>query len=374
MRRSLTPLFLLLGLTLAAQNDAPARSAEEKLQQRSAVLDPVQGGWAVEAINEFAETGTVLFSTGNNSSDVKIQLDQFRAERNSALAKNQGALTAAEERRLSQLAGAMNALAPSSFEAHLANFYIDFPRPKAFEELALAKAKDTGRPELLAPLLVAAARTDDATELTARARAMKLEGAVAPGLYRFAADLFSSLDPDAILIAAGEMDAYPMWVEQFANGRRKDVLVVDQRLLIDPLYRTRIWGRAKAAGPVPQADGFIAALGRSSPRPVFLSLGLGARMMAPLSNDLYVTGLAMRLSTSPVENIPRLEERWGRFKKAMDAGPLSKNYLVPGAVLLAHYRKIGDEARASRLEAELRTMAARLGATNNMIKSGVFAH
>ena len=132
--------------------------------------------------------------------------------------------------------------------------------------------------------------------------------------------------------------------------------------------------RSLAKGAVPPADRFIADLAVSTQRPVFLSLAVGQSTMAPLRERLYVTGLAMRLSATPIQNIPLLEGRWDRFKKALDAGPLARNYHVPGAVLLTHYRTIGDEARASRLELELRDMAKKLGATNNLIKSGVLAH
>jgi hypothetical protein len=82
----------------------------------------------------------------------------------------------------------------------------------------------------------------------------------------------------------------------------------------------------------------------------------------------------MRYSTIPIDNIPLLESRWAAFRKPMDAGPLSQNYLLPGSVLLLHYRAIGDEPRASRLEYELRDLAQRVGATNALFRSGVLAH
>ncbi|HRF81768.1 MAG TPA: hypothetical protein PL070_16945, partial [Flavobacteriales bacterium] len=109
-------------------------------------------------------------------------------------------------------------------------------------------------------------------------------------------------------------------------------------------------------------------------RPVYLSLALGGTTMAPLKDKLYVTGLAMRYSATSVDNIPLLATRWEKLKKPLDAGPLSKNYLVPGAVLLTHYRSTGDEARASKLEHELRGMAKALGATTALVKSGILQH
>ncbi len=364
----LTPFLTPWVLGQAETPKAPKPSADQQLQA-PVVLDAVQGGWSVPATDLKEETlGRMDGKSG------QWQLDQIRLERNAALARNQGALPPTDQARLVDLAVDLNAAAPNTFEAHMANYYVQFPEPSAFQELELASAHDRQREELIAPQLVNAARKDDANELAKRAADMKVRGKIAPSLYKVAEDMMASVEPDAILIAAGEMDAYPLWVGQFADGKRKDLLVVDQRLLVDPAYRMRIWAKAKANGPAAGEAGFIANLAAATERPVFVSLSLGRAALEPLKNKLYVTGLAMRLSNTPVENIPMLEARWDRLRKPMDAGPLSRNYLVPGAVLLEHYRSIGDEARSARLEFELREMAKRLGATSALIKSGVLAH
>ncbi|HRH69599.1 MAG TPA: hypothetical protein PLB89_08850 [Flavobacteriales bacterium] len=362
---------ILLGLALLAGSSFGQAAVEEQVPATE-VKDAVQGGWSVPDLDR---TKAIIVSDSEvleNSS--KSQLDVLRVERNASLARNQGTIPALDQARLVDLAVDLNAASPQSFEAHMANYYVQFPAPEAFRELDLANAKGRDRDELIGPNLLNAARKDNTTELVACAKEMKLRGKVAPALYRVAEDIFASIEPSAVVFAAGEMDAYPLWVAQFAEDKRKDVLVVDERLLVDPAYRSSIWERSKARGNVPQADRFIADLPGATQRPVFLSLAVGQSTMAPLRERLYVTGLAMRLSATPIDNIPLLENRWDRFKKALDAGPLARNYLVPGAVLLTHYRAIGDEARASRLELELRDMAKKLGATNSLIKSGVLAH
>ncbi|MBX2971662.1 MAG: hypothetical protein KF797_01030 [Flavobacteriales bacterium] len=362
------PLIALLLPTLVR-----AQAAEEKaMQQASAVAEPYQGGWGVPADAGRKDTGGLYDAVPMRNA--QQQLDHIRWERNASLARNAGTMPPADHARLVELSAALSSAAPNSFEAHMANYYAQFPAPAAFQQLELAMMKDVDREELIAPRLANAARRDNTTELTARAKDMKARGRMAPALYKVAEDILASVEPSAVLFAAGEMDAYPLWVEQFANGRQKDVLVIDERLLVDPAYRMRIWERTKARGDVSGQPGFIANLAAATNRPVYLSLALGNAAMAPLKERLYVTGLAMRLSSTPVDNIPLLEARWDRLKKPLDAGPLSKNYLVPGAVLLTHYRAIGDETRASRLEHELRGMAQKLGATSTLVKSGILEH
>ena len=171
------------------------------------------------------------------------------------------------------------------------------------------------------------------------------------------------------------MDAYPLWAKQAADGVRTDVLVVDDRLLVDAAYRQRIWEKARAKGTVPaQAGGFLERLALATDRPVYLSLALGPQRAGAMRDKLYVTGLAARYSAEPLDNIPALAKCWSAMAKATDAGPLSRNYLLPGAVLLQHYRTVGDEKNAALLEHELRELAQRLGATDRMIRSGVFQH
>jgi len=375
VRRYLFLVPMLMGCVALAQTETPAATTtDEQARPHTEVKDAVQGGWSAVEQQQgylFAPlTGTDL------DANCQEQLNQFRVERNTSLSLNQGVIPPADQARLVQIAGSLSSVAPQSFESHLANFYVHFPTPGAFMELDLATAKDRERVELIAPQLVNSARKDSPMELTKWAGAMKARGEVAPGLYAMAEDIMTSVDQDGVLIAAGEMDAYPLWTDQFANGKRKDVLVVDERLLVDPAYRIRIWDRTKARGSVPtSAVGFAARLETATDRPVFLSLALGQdAATGALRDKLYVTGLALRISSTPVDNIPQLAVRWKRMNKAMDTGPLAQNYLLPGAVLLKHYRAVGNETEAARLEHELRGIAERTGTLERMYKSGVFAH
>ena len=103
-------------------------------------------------------------------------------------------------------------------------------------------------------------------------------------------------------------------------------------------------------------------------------MALGAQRLAPFEDRLYITGIAARISDDEFDNIVQLEKRWKELGKTTEAGPLSRNYLVPGSVLLNHYRVAGDEGNAARMEYELRELSVRLGATDLMITNGIFEH
>lgn len=337
------------------------------------MTDPVQGGWRPVEQERNAALWQVIAE--EQPANNEALLNQYRSARNASLARNEGDIPPSDKAELDQLADRINERAPNSFEAHLARFYALFPAPEAFMALDLAKARDRERPELIGPLLMNAVRTGNSSEMARWGRALKDHGDIAPGLWRMADDLLLSVEKDAVLFTAGEMDAYPLWSKQVANGDRKDVLIVDQRLLVDPAYRARIWERTRASGTAPDdPGGFIMRLAAATPRPVYLSLALGQQRTRPLRGGLYVTGLAARYTTANWNNMPALAKNWNAMAKATEAGPLARNYLLPGAILLGHYRRIGDEANAALLEHELRGIANKLGATNDLVRTGVFQH
>lgn len=367
--RSLSIALFLLTCLVQAQVSAPAQDAERK--RDTTVKDAVQGGWSYSR----AEGKEALEMDDDQAASPQDRLDNLRAVRNEALVKNQGQLTPADRAELERMAGEVNTAFPQSFEAHLAGFYAEFPAPASFTHVDLATARDPNREEIIAPQLVNSARKDQREELVRWSSAMKERGEVSPALYRLAEDILASVDKNGVLIAAGEMDAYPIWVEQYADGQRNDVLVIDQRLLGDPAYRMRMWERTKANGVLPNdGPGFIERLPAAIERPVFLSLAVGAQVAGKYKGNLSVSGLALRFGAPSPNDITKLEERWKKMNKAVDAGPLARNYLVPGAVLLKHYRAIDDESRSATMEAELRTMAARMGATKLLFENGVFLH
>ncbi len=372
----LLPPHLLIALLLVpgtawAQTQAPQSNEQ---QQRSTVRDAYQGAWSAtaERKDRAQELDLVLFELAARPAS---QLDALRSTRNQALNRNEGELPPADRAVLKAQADELNEAFPNSFEGHLARYYASFPAPTSYAHLELAKALEPGRAELVAPLLTKAIRDDDRNALKAAAAEMKARGEVAPALYTVARDILLSVDRGGILIAAGEMDGFPLLVTQFAANERTDVLVIDHRLLADPVYRGRMWQRAQAKGEAPaDAKAFIDRLHASCDRPVFLSLALGRAVAARYPGLLHVTGMAMRMTAAPCCETARLEANWKAMRKTTEAGPVGKNYVIPAAILLKHYRQVQDEQKAAELEHELRGMAQRMGLVNELIANGILEH
>ncbi|MEZ4807889.1 MAG: hypothetical protein R2815_10540 [Flavobacteriales bacterium] len=366
-------LFIALIMGLSGTCMGQAVDQEKDLQRAPAVADPYQGGWQSAVQKENADLWrSVADDAGRNS---EALLNQYRSERNASLARNNGAIPEAEQQSLDALARRLEVTAPGTFEAYLARFYADLPKESAFAAVEQATLTGKDRVEVIGPALLNAARTGDQVAMATWGKALKERGDVAPGLWALTDDVLLSTEQHAVLFVAGEMDAYPLWSKQMGYGARKDLLIVDVRLLENDGYRKRIWTEAGAKGKVPDGPAaFIERMANSTERPVYLSLSLGPRTAGPMRDKLYITGLVARYSATPWDNLPALAFNWRTMSKRLDAGPLSRNYLLPGAVLLEHYRAVGDEANASRAEHELRGLAERLGATGALIRAGVLQH
>jgi hypothetical protein len=257
----------------------------------------------------------------------------------------------------------------------MAEFHLSFPDRASFTELSAAATIDAKRPELLGPQLAKALLEGDDQSIGTACAQLKERGGVSQALLDVATDLLLSIDKDGIVFTNGEMDTYPTVVRQRVFGIRKDVLVIDQRLLADAAYRQRMWGQARATGKPPATvPAFVKGLLDATTRPVFLALSLDPDLARDLEGELYATGIALRYSHQQVENIDLLDQRWPRMNKNLYAGPLSANYLLPAIVLLKHHRALGNEEQASRLEHEVRAIAHTLGQTQRLQKLGVLQH
>lgn len=369
-----TFLILLVALMLLP-GGVSAQASAPPMPAAALVRDPIQGAWDTKELEHTRELWRAKCANEDHM-DLNVRFNLLRSERNAALARGKGSLAAEDQHVLDRIAAELERTAPLSFEAHMAHYYTAFPKPDAFASLAAAHALEGNRSELLGPLLTDAARRFDPSALKERAVALKAQGGVRSAFLLMADDLMLSVGPGAVLFVAGDMDALPLWIRQYADGQRKDLLVVDVRLLNEPTYRKAVWNASGATGAAPSTGaGFIERLVASNgKRPIYLALSLGAERLAPFKEYSYATGLALKYSRTPVNNLPLIEERWQKFNKPTGAGPLSRNYLLPASILLTHYRSMGDEAKASKLELELRRFAEATGSIAMLYTLGILEH
>lgn len=364
----LPALLLLTSMCGMAQSGAPPGAAKR-------VLDPVQGAW-----RSTAPSGDIAGKASADMADdvagQQLDLETFRLVRSEALARGRGSLSTQDRTVLQGMADAFKSKAPNGLEALMANYHLQFPEQRAFDALERANSMAPDNDEMLAPLLTLAMVKEDDAAKAERAMAMKKRGGVAPGLYAYAEDVLLGVERDGVLFLNGEMDALPIWVLQHAEGKRRDVLAVDRRLLAHERYRNIVWRKAGATGKPPAEAGpvFAERLAAATSRPLHIANSLDRGWIEALSARLHPVGLVLRHERKAWNNLPALEHNWDRMERTTAAGPLSRNYLLPGAVLLRHYRAVGNEAAASRMEHELVRFAREIDAIQDLHRAGVLLH
>lgn len=353
----------------------PLRSAAQTQESPPSAPPPValQGVYDNQIANSQAGQWKALNSA--QPGNAQLQLNWFRSEYNARSSDNNGALKGSDRIALTTIADDIKASAPGSFEQHLADYYLEFPSGPAFKDLSAAYGMAPERVELLAPMLSKAMVEGDANGLKRWADALDSHGAIAVPLRSAAADVLMSVGANGILFTNGDMDTQPAVVSQVTTGERVDVLIVDQRLLSDAGYRTRVWNSAGAAGVVPgNGPGFAKAILSASARPLYFALSLDRSWLDAFPGELHAVGAVFRVGTARPEDAVMLAKHWASMKKPLDAGPLSRNYLLPGAVLLAHYRAAENTDKATAIEAELERIAKATGALKDLQKAGVLQH
>ncbi|HMN06295.1 MAG TPA: hypothetical protein PKD45_11260 [Flavobacteriales bacterium] len=360
--------FLLLALCSCLLGSG--QNLDQALPAMPAPITNLQGAWDDPANAKRAEQWRAVKEAAPENAT--IQWNWFRSEYDALNSSNNANLSPADLGQLERMAVGIATVAPNSFEQHLARFYLEFPAAAAFAELEAARGLAPARTELISPLLSKAIRDGDAGATAQWANALEQRGGLAPALLTVAHDVLSCLPDDAVIFANGDMDVQPLVVAQVVNKVKPKVLVVDRRLLADANYRARIWLQAGASGSVPpEGPAFAQSLLRSTRRPVFFALSLDPAWLGSFPGQLHAIGAAFRVGPASPGYAAELERHWKTMRKPADAGPLSRNYLLPGAVLLGQLRQAGRTREADSVQAEIERLARATGTLSDLRKLGV---
>jgi hypothetical protein len=199
-----------------------------------------------------------------------------------------------------------------------------------------------------------------------------------------------SLKPNAIVLTVGDNDTYPLWILQAQFGIRKDVQVVNLSMLYIDEYFEQMSNKLQFGYMNPLKSYENAALYVNSivktiannklKRAVYTSLTLDEKFTKPVSNELYLVGLAYEYSTEKFDNIAVLKKNMEQ-KFALDYLQLqfykdnaeasikiaNGNYLVPMITLYEHY-KLSNELNEVEKWKQLITLVAKQSGQEEHIK------
>ncbi len=201
-----------------------------------------------------------------------------------------------------------------------------------------------------------------------------------PALYEYANNLLQSVESKGYLFTQGEWDTYPVWIRQQLHKIRPDITILQLDLLHQEQYFNRMMAPfrlKKGAFQRFKSDkkAFFRELAKAKHgKPVYLSLTLDQSIIRANADLLYNTGLAMKLTGAPVDNLDALAGNWKKFSFTYmsiqqdnpDLNKMSGNYILPMGLLYRNALAKGKTGEAEKLKRQMMDLARMTGKLKEM--------
>jgi len=209
-------------------------------------------------------------------------------------------------------------------------------------------------------------------------RALFDAGAVSQSLLSYSYNVLMSVDQNAMLITEGENTMLPLLVLQDVFGIRKDVNVLNLDLLLNDDYRKRKFDALSLSSPETISKISLCELlpGLNSQAKFYFALTIDQQNVLPIKDQLYVVGLASRVTSERMDNISIIKDNLEKKflldyltvnfngEPATATGNVFRaNYLVPMLLLTEHYQQTGQLENATRWNAIIKLLADQTGKT-----------
>lgn len=206
--------------------------------------------------------------------------------------------------------------------------------------------------------------------------ALFTSGAMSPSLLNYSYNVLMSVEPQAMLITEGENTMLPLIVLQDVFGIRADVNVLNLDMLQYDDYRNRKFESLHLTAPSTSGKvEMCESLPKLNPTTKFyFALTVDRKQVLPIKDQLYVVGLASRMSAERMDNISvikdNLEQKFlldyltvnFNGEPANATGKIfAANYLVPMLLLSEHYYETGDVEQANHWNKIIRALADETG-------------
>ncbi len=355
MKKLLVIPLLIVGIAVYA--------TPEKIYPKTKILRPVE--WYVEQMNEWGDF------IQNHSTDADAWLNFYAAAR----------FAQQDNQRLDLIVNKMEASILKTFEYYLIQGWHAGFSSEATQYLTKAYELKPDHAGSYGLLLMASEFHGDKDKREFFGKKMQEAGMLSASLLNYSYNVLMSIDQGSILFTEGENTSLPLLALQDVWKVRTDVTVLNLDMILYSDYRKSKFNEANLAmGTISDRDPnfkqlLCAALPVENPgRKFYYALTLGKENITSLKDQLYVVGLASRLSQTRVDNISIIQENLEkRFlldylsvdfngTSQFDTGTiLSANYLVPFLLLYEHYEKSGEKDK----QVELGEMIYRIAANTN---------
>jgi hypothetical protein len=299
-----------------------------------------------------------------NKKDAHAWFNYYKASRIAVFRDEESKQSNAErEKIMNELVDAMGTHIPNSYEYNFCKWQLGGNDMKYYPYLQKAIEIDPNRKENIDYMINIGEMTRNSKQRDEYSLKGFNAGQLSSGMIYYNYNQLVGLEPNAILLTAGDNDTYPSWYLQ-AKGLRRDVIVINLYLLQLKDYRERI---CKELGidnmqfdetSKEELEHFqrnvVKQLAKNKNNyPVYLAVTSCGHdiYMKDIEDKLYLTGLAYAYDTASVDNMALLKKNV-ETKFALDyldkafyneiaaemVHSMNINYLIPMLKLYEHYK------------------------------------
>lgn len=223
--------------------------------------------------------------------------------------------------------------------------------------------------------ITAAVEAGDVTAVTTLCTEWYNSGQLSKGLEYWNYNTLMSLEQEAVLLVITDAEAYSLWAVQLTQNIYPQAVILSQESLgkqgyVDFLAKWKNAG-LKSSGKFPNS---ISVFEVADGRPVYFGVMLDKSTIEAEKQHLYVTGLAMKFSRTPFDNLAVLQKHYENdfmldyLKSEMPPDPepekvasMNLNYLPALLLLSESYEQKGNARTAD----ELRELAEKVAKSGN---------
>jgi hypothetical protein len=302
-----------------------------------------------------------------NKSDENAWLNLYKSKRYESYTEHSRKINKDKQKELDEIIIKMNESVPNSFGYHYAKYLNGAKSDESFNHLKAAFQINPNEPELFDDMLCDAVIRNNAQDIKTYAEKVSTTGLYNAAEVEYNRNVLNSIEQNGVLLTYGNVDTYPIIMMQQLQNFRKDVTVVCLEWLNNGVYKRQV---AQLFNIPEKSVAYEKILATNTGRGVYVGLTLPPDMIRKNGGKLYCTGLTMKYSEVPLQNLESLAYNWEFLfakNKINTNDQINKNYLLPLVLLKEYYTQNGKGEEASAVQQSALQIAERFSA-NNVIK------